>query len=262
MHDIFGSHIWSEDNDWADQLSRLGEGADMPPIFENVNKTTKYVTGLSREKGSSGNPSPYTARGCFQGARATAEEAWGSDDFNGRTVVMQGVGAVGLPFALMLQEAGAKLIICDINHEYAVKLGKEHGFEVIPDAGHHQVECDIYAPCARGAGLNDETIPELNCKAVAGCANNVLLEERHADMLKERGIVYAPDYVINAGGIINVGVEVSPDGYNEEVAIERVDRVYNNLKAVYDVARRDDISTLAASGRLAEERIEAARATA
>ena len=230
--------------------------------LNSVHETTKHVTGLSRDKGSSGNPSPYTARGCFQCARATAEEAWGSDDFAGRTVLMQGVGAVGLPFAKMLQEAGAELIICDINHDYAVKLGAKHGFEVVPDAGHHKIECDIYAPCARGAGLNDETIPELNCKAIAGCANNVLLEERHAGMLKDRGIVYAPDYVINAGGIINVGVEVSPEGYNEEVALAKVDRVYDNLKAVYAVARRDNISTHEASGRLAEERIEASRATA
>ncbi|MDF1800223.1 MAG: Glu/Leu/Phe/Val dehydrogenase dimerization domain-containing protein [Planctomycetota bacterium] len=211
-----------------------------------VHETTKHVTGLSREEGSSGNPSPYTARGVFQGLRAVAEEAWGSDSFEGRHVVMQGVGAVGLPLALMLKEAGAKLT-------------REHGFTVVPDAGHHAIECDIYAPCARGAGVNDETIPELNCKAVAGAANNILLEERHADVLKELGIVYAPDYVINAGGIINVGVEVRPEGYDETEALRRVDRVYDNLKEVFEVARREGISTLAASGHLAEERIEAAK---
>ena len=224
-----------------------------------VHETTKHVTGLSREEGSSGNPSPYTARGVFQGLRAVAEEAWGSDSFEGRHVVMQGVGAVGLPLALMLQKAGAKLTICDINTARAEELGREHGFTVVPDAGHHKIECDIYAPCARGAGVNDETIPELNCKAIGGAANNILLEERHADMLKERGIVYAPDYVINAGGIINVGVEVRPEGYDEAEALRRVDRVYDNLKEVFEVARREGISTHSASGHLAEERIEAAK---
>jgi len=224
-----------------------------------VHETTKYVTGLSREEGSSGNPSPYTARGCFHGARAVAEEVWGSDDFSGRHVVMQGIGAVGLPFALMLQEAGAALTICDINQARAESLAQKHGFKVVPDEGHHKIECDIYAPCARGAGINDETIPELNCKAIAGCANNVLLEERHAEGLMARGILYAPDYVINAGGIINVGVEVRPEGYDEAYALERIDRVYDNLKAVFAIAKREGISTLAAANHLAEERIEAAK---
>ena len=228
--------------------------------LNSVHETTKHVTGLSRDEGSSGNPSPYTARGCFHGARATAEETWGSDDFTGKHVVMQGIGAVGLPFALMLQEAGAKLTICDINQARAEELAQKHGFDVVPDAGHHRIECDIYAPCARGAGLNDETIPELGCKAIAGCANNVLLEERHADDLVARGIVYAPDYVINAGGIINVGVEVRPEGYDEAYALERIDRVYNNLKEVYAVAKREGISTHAAANHLAEQRIAAAGA--
>lgn len=227
--------------------------------LNSVRKTTKHVTGLAREAGSSGNPSPYTARGCFQGARATAEEAWGSDDFSGRKVVMQGIGAVGLPFALMLQDAGAEIIVCDINQQRAEDLAREHGFTAVPDAGHHKLECDVYAPCARGAGVHDETLPELNCKAIAGCANNVLLEERHADALAERGIVYAPDYVINAGGIINVGVEVRPEGYDEDFALTRIDRVYDNLKAVFELARKEKISTHAAANLLAEQRIAAAR---
>ena len=172
---------------------------------------------------------------------------------------MQGIGAVGLPFALMLQEAGAKITVCDINQARAEELAQKHGFTAVPDAGHHKIECDIYAPCARGAGLNDDTIPELNCKAIAGCANNVLLEERHADELAKRGIVFAPDYVINAGGIINVGVEVRPDGYDEEYALERIDRVYDNLKKVYELARKESISTHAAANLLAEQRIAAAR---
>ena len=227
--------------------------------LNHVHETTEHVTGLSREEGSSGNPSPYTARGVFQGMRATAEEAWGSDSFEGRHVVLQGIGAVGLPLALHLKEHGARLSICDINTERAEALASEHGFTVVPDAGHHAIECDIYAPCARGAGINDETIPELNCKAIGGAANNVLLEERHADVLKEKGIVYAPDYVINAGGIINVGVEVRPEGYDEAEALRRVDRIYDNLKEVFEVARRENISTQAASAHLAEERILAAR---
>jgi leucine dehydrogenase len=229
------------------------------PDLEHVRESTRWVVGLSRESGSSGNPSPYTARGCLQGMRAVLEELYGSDDFSGRRILVQGVGAVGGALAVMLKEAGAHVVICDINEGRVRELQEEYGFEVAPEKGHHAVPCDVYAPCARGAGINDETVPMLRCKAVAGSANNQLLEPRHADELKERGILYAPDYVINAGGIINVSVELLPGGYDEQYSLQRIDRIYENLKLVFLIARQKDVSTREAAAHLAEMRLSAGR---
>ena len=161
----------------------------------------------------------------------------------------------------MLKEAGAHVIICDINDARVDELRRAHGFEVVPDAGHVETPCDVYAPCARGAGLNDDTIPRLKCKAVAGCANNQLLEPRHARDLRSRGILFAPDYVINAGGIINVSVELLPGGYDESAAMRKIERIYDNLKRVFEISRREDIPTNEAAARLAEERLAAGKAT-
>ncbi len=229
------------------------------PDLEIVKQETRWVTGLSRDSGSSGNPSPYTARGCLQGIRAVLETLHGVDTFVDRHVVIQGVGAVGGGLAVLLKEAGAKVTICDINEARVAELSKEHGFDAVDDAKHLDVECDVYAPCARGAGINDDTIPRLRCKAVAGSANNVLLEPHHADDLRSRGILYAPDYVINAGGIINVAVELLPGGYDEGEACRRIDRIYDNLKLLFEISEREDISTREASQRLAEKRIAEGR---
>ncbi|MEZ6003158.1 MAG: Glu/Leu/Phe/Val dehydrogenase dimerization domain-containing protein [Planctomycetota bacterium] len=229
------------------------------PDLEIVGRETKYVTGLSRASGSSGNPSPYTAHGCLVGIQASAEEAFGTADLTGKRVVLQGVGAVGGRLAVLLKEQGAEVTVCDINQERAETLAKEHGFQVVADKDHLDVECDIYAPCARGAGINDQTIPRLKCKVIAGCANNVLAEERHGFELKDRGILYAPDYVINAGGIINVSVELLPGGYDEVEAMRRINRIGEALRQVYQIAREQDIPTAEAADLLAERRLEAGR---
>jgi leucine dehydrogenase len=229
------------------------------PDLEIVRQETRWVTGLSRESGSSGNPSPYTARGCLFGIRAVLEEVFGTPSFEGKRVLIQGIGAVGGRLAVLLKEQGAHVIVCDINEARVEEMCREHGFQAVPDATHVGVECDIYAPCARGAGLNDETIPKLRCKAVAGCANNQLLEPRHARDLRARGILYAPDYVINAGGIINVGVELLPGGYDEAASLRKIDRIYDNLKRVFEISRKENITTHEAAARLAEQRIAAGR---
>ena len=228
--------------------------------LEAVNTSTRWVTGLSRESGSSGDPSPYTARGCFQGMRAVLTELYGNAAFSGRMVVMQGVGAVGGRLAAMLSEAGARVMICDIDDGRIQALTSEYPIEVVDDDHHLDVECDIYAPCARGAGINDETVPRLRCRAVAGCANNVLLETRHADLLRERDILYAPDFVINAGGIINISCELRPTGYDETTAISRVDRIHDNLSQVFEISRNEALSTSEAALRLAARRLEEGRA--
>jgi leucine dehydrogenase len=230
------------------------------PDLEYVREETRWVTGLDRRSGSSGNPSPYTALGCVVGMRAVLEEVFGSDSFRGRRILLQGIGAVGGRMAVNLAREGAEVIVCDIDPRRVEALCSEHGFEAVDDAIHLDVECDIYSPCARGATLNDDTIPRLRCRAVAGCANNQLLESRHADMLRERGILYAPDYVINAGGIINVSVELLPSGYDEAVALRKIERIYAALKLVFEISRREDISTREAAARLAERRLAEARA--
>ena len=231
------------------------------PDLEIVREETRWVTGLSRESGSSGNPSPYTAKGCMYGLKAVMEEIYGEPSLKGKRILVQGVGAVGGRLAEYCHEEGAHVIICDINDERVAELQAEFGYEVVDDETHLDLECDIYAPCARGAGINDETIPQLKCKAVAGCANNQLLEPRHAEVLRQNGILYAPDFVLNAGGIINVSVELFPGGYDEAVAMERIRRIYDNLKLVFQISREQDIPTSEAAIHLAEQRLEAARAS-
>jgi leucine dehydrogenase len=230
------------------------------PDLEIVRRETRWVTGLSRESGSSGNPSPYTARGCLRGMQAVLEHSFQRKTFDGARVLIQGVGAVGGRLAEMVQESGGHPIICDLNQKRVAELAAKHGYEVVDNEQYLDVECDIFSPCARGAGLNDETIPRLKCKAVAGCANNQLLEPRHAEDLFHRGILYAPDYVINAGGIINVSVELLPGGYREDVALSRIDRIHDILKRIFEVSDREQISTREAAARIAEARIEEARA--
>lgn len=227
--------------------------------LEVVRKETKWVTGLSRESGSSGNPSPYTALGCLYGVRAVLEELDGKADFKGKRVLIQGVGAVGGRLAELLKEKGAHVIICDINESRVEELVKKHGYDAVSDKGHESVPCDVYAPCARGAGLNDDTIPMLRCRAIAGAANNQLLEPRHGRDLKARKILYAPDYVINAGGIINVSIEMLPGGYDEQKALAKLENVYTNLKKVFEIARKENVTTAEAAARLAEQRIAAGK---
>lgn len=229
------------------------------PDLEIVRTRTRWVTGLRRETGSSGNPSPYTAQGCFVGMRAVLEEIFGSPEIRGKRVLIQGVGAVGGRVAEILVQQGAKVVICDINETRVEELRQQHGYEVVRDDRHLEVECDIYSPCARGATLNDQTIPKLRCKAIAGCANNQLLEPRHARDLMARGILYAPDYVINAGGIINVSVELLPGGYDENASLRKIERIYQNLKAVFEISRLESIPTNEAAARLAEQRLAAGR---
>jgi leucine dehydrogenase len=187
--------------------------------------------------------------------RAAAEEAFGSQDLAGKHVVIQGVGAVGGRLAVLLKERGAQVSISDINAERVDELCSGHGFTAVDDEDHLDVECDIYAPCARGAGINLGTIPRLRCKIIAGCANNQLLEFEHAEVLREMGILYAPDYVINAGGIINVSIELLDGGYDEEAAMAKIENIYVSLKRVFEISREDGVPTNVAALRLAEERL-------
>ena len=224
-----------------------------------IAKKTKWVTGLPREMGSSGDPSPFTAKGVFEGLRACMEEVLGHDDFSKVTVAIQGVGHVGIRLAELLHQAGAKLIVTDPDPQKVEEAVKRFGAQAVALEEIYQVECDIFAPCALGGVINDETVPEFRCKIIGGSANNQLLEERHAKLLKERGILYAPDYVINAGGLINVYTELEPEGYSSERAMERVKHIYDNVKRVLLIAKERNITTEQAAKELALERLEEAR---
>ncbi|MCA8968371.1 MAG: Glu/Leu/Phe/Val dehydrogenase [Planctomycetes bacterium] len=221
--------------------------------LEIVRQETRYVTGLSRASGSSGNPSPYTARGCVLGIQKCVERAFDGDSVSGKHIVLQGVGAVGSIMARELRELGAHLSIYDMNVERAEQLAKELDAEILHDDDVLSADCDVLAPCALGAILNDETIPALRCKVIAGCANNQLATLEHGDLVRQRGILYAPDYVINAGGIINVAVELMPGGYDEAKSLERVRRIPDALEEIFELSEREHISTAEAAHRRALE---------
>ncbi|KAA0549485.1 Glu/Leu/Phe/Val dehydrogenase [Bacillus sp. BGMRC 2118] len=223
--------------------------ADMDLIYEE----TEYVTGISPAFGSSGNPSPVTAYGVYRGMKAAAKEAFGTDSLEGKVIAIQGVGNVAYNLCRHLHEEGASLIVTDINKEAVARVVEEFGAKAVDPDEIYNVDCDIYAPCALGATINDETIPQLKAKVVAGAANNQLKEARHGDILQEMGIVYAPDYVINAGGVINVADELY--GYNRERAMKKVETIYDNIERVISISKRDGIPTYVAADRLAEERI-------
>jgi leucine dehydrogenase len=227
--------------------------ADMDIIHEE----TDFVTGISPAFGSSGNPSPVTAFGVYRGMKAAAKEAFGSDSLEGKIIAVQGVGNVAYTLCKYLHEEGANLIVTDINKEAVDRAVRDFGAKAVDPNDIYGVDCDIYAPCALGATVNDETIPQLKAKVIAGSANNQLKEPRHGDTIHELGIVYAPDYVINAGGVINVADELY--GYNQDRALKKVESIYDTIAKVIEIAKRDGIPTYQAADRLAEERIERMR---
>ncbi len=221
--------------------------------MEYVFMETPYVTGIPKAFGGSGDPSPYTAHGVFMGIKAAAKRQLGADSLKGLRVAVQGLGNVGYHLADFLHKDGANLIIADIDKD-KVKLAAENfSAEVVSADQIITTECDILAPCALGAVISDQTITNLKCKVVAGGANNQLAESRHGDALKELNILYAPDYVINAGGLMNVFVEL--EGYSSDRAFEKTTQVYDNLMQVFNIAEEEGVANHIAANRLAEKRI-------
>ena len=232
------------------------------PDLRSVRRTTSHVTGLSVEEGGGGNPRAATALGCFLGVGAALLEATGSAELSGKTVAVQGLGSVGYGLAESLVRAGARLVAADVNRERVARAVAELGAEVVTPNEVYDVECDVLAPCALGGVLNDDTIPRLRCPVVAGAANNQLLDERrHGEMLREREITYAPDYVINAGGVINISCELRPGGYDPELAVQRVHSIPKTLAKVFAHAREQGATTHAAAQTLAEAALTAGPAT-
>jgi leucine dehydrogenase len=232
-------------------------GTDMEDM-ELIQTETRWVTGVSPGHGGSGDPSPVTAYGTLQGIKAAIKWRFAASDLKGRSVAIQGLGSVGHHLAGYLAQEGAKVFGCDIDAD-ALEQARQMGVEIVPPNDIFDVECDIFAPCALGASLNETTIPRLRSQIVAGAANNQLADDaRDSQLLDERGILYAPDFVINAGGLINVYNELL-GGYNRERALRMTRGIYLNLTRVFETARRDGISTAKAADRVAEERIATVR---
>ena len=223
---------------------------DMEYIFME----TKYVTGVAPAHGGSGDPSPVTAFGVFQGLLASANAQFGSTDLNGKKVAVQGLGNVGKNLCQHLVENGAKITVTDIDQERCEWAAGEFGATVVEPEAIYDVDCDIFSPNALGAVINDTTIPRLKCQVVCGGANNQLQENHHAEKLGERGILYAPDYVVNAGGLINVYVEM--EGYIRERALRMAEGIYANTERVINISKEQGVTTAVAADRFAEERIE------
>lgn len=222
--------------------------------MEWVRHETKYVTGISRALGGSGDPSPVTALGTYVGIKACLKRINGSDSLEGIKIAVQGMGHVGQNLLKLLSDAGAKLYISDIDEKKLKMATKEIKAKVINSDDIYGLDVDIFTPCALGGIINDETIPKFRCKIIAGAANNQLEKERkHGKDLLEKGILYAPDYVINAGGLINVYNELQ--GYNREKALAQAEGIYNILSEVLDVAEKEGVPTPVASNKYAEERI-------
>ncbi|MGH7679925.1 MAG: Glu/Leu/Phe/Val dehydrogenase dimerization domain-containing protein, partial [Gemmatimonadaceae bacterium] len=218
--------------------------------MDYVHMETKNVSGLA---GRSGDPSPVTAHGVFRAIQASARERWGKDDITDRMVAVQGCGHVGYFLAKALHEAGARLVVTDIDGDRVKRVVNEFGARPVAPEEIYGVEADIFAPCALGAIVNDKTIPQLKVEIVAGAANNQLLEERHGDQLEQKGILYAPDYVANAGGVINVYSELA--GWTSARAFRKADEIYDTVLKVFSIAKQDRVPTYQAADRLAEQRI-------
>lgn len=225
-----------------------------PEDMAAISRQTKHVVGLPK---TSGDPSPATAFGVYSGLKAALEYAYGTDDLAGRRVAVQGLGAVGMSLAERLHEAGAELIVADIAQKRIDRAVNSLGARPVASDEIYDVECDVFAPCAMGAVLNDETVPRLRAHVVAGSANNQLAEPRHADALRARGIVYAPDFIINGGGVVNVSVELSPGGYDEAYAYGLIGQIGGKVAEAFGLADERGISTNMAAMLMAEQRLQA-----
>ncbi len=219
-----------------------------------MGRETRYILAKPKEEGSSGNTGAITAYGVYIGLKACAQFLWGDPDLKGKKIAVQGLGAVGEPLLEYLKEDSFEVIATDVNEKTLQTLQKKYGFKAVRPEEIYEADCDIFSPSAIGGILNDRTIPKLKCKIVAGCANNQLEDERrHSRMLQERGILYAPDYVINAGGVIQAIDE--EQGFNLERVKMKTGRIYDRLLQIFEISKKEGIIPLEAANRYAEMRI-------
>jgi leucine dehydrogenase len=243
VEELGGRYITAEDS---------GTGLEDMEVMRGV---TRFVTGVDQRHGGSGDPSPFTALGVRRGIEASVRFALGKDSLEGVHVAVQGVGHVGYHLCRELAAQGALLSVADVDPLKAERAERELSAKVVPLEDIFDVKCDVFAPCALGSALNDQTIPRLNCRVVAGAANNQLAEARHGEDLRQRGICYAPDYAINAGGLINVAQEVA--GYDEKVVRERTERIYHTILEILERAARAECATSRIADAMVEERLAA-----
>ncbi len=243
VHSLSGKYITAED---------VGmETRDMDVIRE----VTPHVTGVSEEIGGAGNPSPVTAYGVFMGMKAAAKYKFGTDKLAGKKVLVQGVGHVGETLVKHITDEGGQVILNDINEVRLEELSKKYNAKVILGNDIYGLDVDIYAPCALGATINDETIHQLKAKVIAGAANNQLADEiKHGNLLKEKGIAYAPDFLINAGGIINVYAEL--EGYGRDEIIKKTENIYHTTLDIFRLSEKENTTTHRAAFNIAQQRID------
>ena len=223
--------------------------------MEYISMETDHVAGLPEIRGGGGDPSPVTAYGVYLGMKASAKKAYGSDSLAGKKILVEGVGKVGTYLVDYLAKENAEILIADVYEPSLKRVSEEYGSRVVPLENVFDAEMDIYAPCALGATVNEDSISKMTCQIIAGAANNQLeVEERDAELLKDKGILYAPDFLINAGGLINVYTELH--GYNREIAMSTTDNIYGATEAIFATADEKAITTLEAAKILAERRIE------
>ena len=223
--------------------------------MEYIRMETEYVVTLPTYLGGAGDIAPMTAFGTIRAMEACCRRVYGSDSLEGKRVAVQGLGAVGHNVVGQLHERGAVLVITDIDTEKVDAMVAKYGAEKVNPEAIYDVDCDIFCPCALGAIIDDNTLGRLTCRIICGCANNQLKEEGHGDLLEEKGFVYAPDYITNAGGTIYDTDRLEVGNVSHERGKEKVSRIYQNMERVFEIADRDKIPTYLAADRMAEERI-------
>jgi leucine dehydrogenase len=222
--------------------------------MEMIRRETRWVTGIPKAEGGSGDPSPATARGLLAGLRAVSQHLWRTRDLTARKVAVQGVGKVGSYFVENLIEAGCEVVVADVTEANVERLVAQFGVKTVEPDEILFVECDVVAPCALGAVFNPDTIPRLQCRVILGSANNQLAEEGDSKLLADQGILYAPDFVVNAGGLINVAEELR--GYAPKRAARRIDKIYDGTLRLLSEALERGITPQQAAVELAQERVQ------
>lgn len=229
-----------------------------PKDMEYIRMETSHVAGLPKSVGGSGDSSPFTAKSVYYGIKAGIKEYYGNDSLAGRKIVIQGTGHVGERLVALLRKENAKVFVSDIISERMITVANQYGAEIVSNGKLYELEADVYAPCALGGTLNDTTIPKLRCKVIAGSANNQLVdEEKHSQMLKDKGILYAPDYLINSGGLLSCYSEIA--GYSASRTLTLTENIYNMTRSILQKSKEDETTSLQAANELAEERIKAIR---
>ncbi len=221
--------------------------------MEWVFRETSFVTGVHQVHGGSGDPSPFTAFGTMQGVLASLSACYGNEDVGKYSYAVQGAGHVGMEFIKLLREQDAKVYVTDINKELVQRAVDDYGCTAVGLDEIYDTDADVYSPCALGGTVNEETLKRLKCKIICGAANNQLASNEIGDEVSRRGLFYAPDYAVNAGGVMNISLEI--DGYNRERAMRMMRTIYHNVSRIFEIAKRDKIPTYLAADRLAEERI-------